>query len=114
MTHEVWGLEASAPPKATTFNDMHSGGGSKENHELIVIEAPEAEAICVFYSRFGHNPERISCSCCGSDYSIWEHDSLDEALGIYKEYNEPLVIRAGEIDQHERNAYVPVQGWTYN
>lgn len=109
------GLEASAPPKATTFYDMHSGGGSlKEASQLIIIEAPEAEAICVFYSRFGHNPERISCSCCGSDYSVWEHDSLDEAIEVYSDFKDPLVIHAGEIDQHERNSYVPVQGWTYN
>lgn len=63
----------------TRFMDMHSGGGLKENHQYIFIEAPEEESKVVFYNRFGHNPERVTCTCCGEDYSISETETLQEA-----------------------------------
>jgi hypothetical protein len=60
--------------------DMHSGGGMKEKpYEHIYIEASEDAAKVIFYNRFGHNPERVSCTCCGEDYSISEEDSLEQA-----------------------------------
>jgi len=59
--------------------DMHSGGGLKEKYCLILIEAPEEEAKIIFYNRFGHNPERVTCTCCGSDYSIDESETLGQA-----------------------------------
>lgn len=62
----------------TQFMDMHSGGGTKEPpYEYIYIEAPEAEARIIFFNRFGHNPERVSCTCCGDDYSIREEPTLE-------------------------------------
>lgn len=60
----------------TRFHDMHSGGSQKEDWGRIYIEAPMEEAIVIFYNRFGHNPERVTCTCCGEDYSISEHESL--------------------------------------
>lgn len=63
----------------THFWDMHSGGGQKEKWGHIFIEAPEKEAEVIFYNRFGHNPHRVTCTCCGSDYSISEEKSLKEA-----------------------------------
>lgn len=64
----------------TKFWDMHSGGSTKEPpFNKIYIEASEAEAKSIFYSRFGHNPERVTCTCCGEDYSIDEHATLGEA-----------------------------------
>lgn len=60
----------------TRFMDMHSGGGAKHQFEYILIEAPRAEATVVFYKRFGTNPERVSCTCCGADYSISAGDDL--------------------------------------
>jgi hypothetical protein len=65
----------------TEFHDMHSGGGLKEVYRRIYIEAPEAEAKVVFYNRFGHNPERVTCTCCGGDYSISESPTLAQASG---------------------------------
>lgn len=63
----------------TRFMDMHSGGGLKEEpYDKIFIEAPEEEAKVVFYNRFGHNPERVTCTCCGEDYSMTEGESLAE------------------------------------
>jgi hypothetical protein len=56
--------------------DMCSGGGQKEEWAYILIEAPESEAKVIFYNRFGHNPERVTCTCCGEDYSIDEEETL--------------------------------------
>ena len=46
----------------TEFLDVSSGGSQKLSHGRILIEAPEAEAVSVFYSRFGRNPRRVSCT----------------------------------------------------
>ena len=62
----------------TRFMDMHSGGGQKEKWPYIIIEASEREARVIFYNRFGHNPERVTCTCCGEDYSISEAESLEQ------------------------------------
>ncbi len=67
--------------KWTCFMDMHSGGSLKENWQYIYIEASEKEAKIIFYNRFGHNPHRVTCTCCGEDYSITESDDLGQATG---------------------------------
>lgn len=59
---------------------MHSGGGCKEKpYEIILIEAAEEGAKIIFYNKFGHDPERVTCTCCGDDYSINESETLEEA-----------------------------------
>lgn len=69
----------------TQFWDMHSGGGTKEApYEKIYIEAPRVEAELVFYNRFGHNPYRVTCTCCGEDYSVDEFPSLGEATAFHR------------------------------
>lgn len=68
----------------TKFWDMHSGGSSKENFDKIYIEAPEEEAKIIFYNRFGHNPDRVSCTCCGNDYSIDAEESLNQLTGFHR------------------------------
>ncbi len=70
--------------KWTLFSDMHSGGGAKEKQDKIYIEAPQAEAEVIFYNRFGHSPHRVSCTCCGSDYSISEDASLAQLSGYHR------------------------------
>lgn len=117
----------------TRFMDMHSGGGLKEAFGYCYIEAPEDEAKLVFYHRFGHNPERVSCTCCGDDYSISEAETLadvswyergathgyfrpdgsecpqDEAwvrrVGLRPGY------RTGVIERKSREAYHTVDEW---
>ena len=67
----------------TQFHDMHSGGGLKESpYHQIFIEAARTEAEVIFYNRFGHNPNRISCTCCGEDYSIREAKTLEKATAF--------------------------------
>lgn len=70
--------------KWTHFWDMHSGGSQKEQWHDIFIEAPEDEAMIIFQNRFGHNPNRVTCTCCGPDYSISESSSLEQATGYHR------------------------------
>lgn len=69
----------------TQFLDMHSGGGTKEPpYDKIYIEADEDEAKVIFYNRFGHNPERVTCTCCGEDYLISTNKSLAQLTGHHR------------------------------
>jgi hypothetical protein len=83
------------PGKWTRFYDMHSGGGLKEAYSQIIIEAPMEEAKVIFYKRFGHNPERVSCTCCGDDYSISASRSLGEATAYHRDC-ETVDARSGK------------------
>lgn len=66
----------------TQFMDMYSGGGTKEPpYDYIYIEAPEEEARVIFYNRFGHSPERVSCTCCGNDYSVSSNADFGDLSG---------------------------------
>lgn len=73
MAKDIW----------TKFWDMHSGGGSKERYEHIYIQALEEEAKRIFYGKFGHNPERVTCTCCGEDYSI-SSGELSQITGYHR------------------------------
>ena len=110
----------------THFWDMPSGGGCKEApYGHIFIEAPLEEAVRIFYNRFGHSPYRVSCTCCGEDYSVSEYDTLEEATAYQRrdatleDYmfnalkNEALFIAHEEIAEHERRGDVPVQGYVW-
>lgn len=68
--------------KWTRFMDMRSGGRQKEKWSHIYIEASEQEAKVIFYNRFGHNPDKVTCTCCGNDYSINEEVSLEQATAF--------------------------------
>ncbi len=123
----------------TRFMDMYSGGGQKEDWPYIYIEAPIDEAISVFYSRFGHNPYRVTCTCCGDDYSVREDETLEQATGYergcargddgyieqpdkYRKYvtmqeyidsGKAHFIYAHKIKPEERDVYVPEQGYVW-
>lgn len=87
----------------TQFMDMHSGGGRKESFDVCYIEAAEEEAKVVFFNRFGHSPNRVSCTCCGEDYSVSEHETLEQATAynrgckFSKEENCYIEERATEV-----------------
>lgn len=98
----------------TRFYDMHSGGGAKEKWGIIYIEAPEQEAKVVFYNRFGHNPDRVTCTCCGNDYSISEYSSLEEAQISERDIlTLTLTIPQDKIKPEERLGEVPEQGYIW-
>ena len=123
------------------FWDMYSGGDQKESFGHCYIEAPEAEAKVIFYKRFGHNPDRITCTCCGADYSIDENETLEQATGYqrgckwrddkyveepsshawehyitlrdYIASDDARVIYAADIKDGERVGEIPEQGWAW-
>ena len=88
--------------------DMNSGGGQKEKWSIILIEAPENEARVIFYNRFGHNPERVTCTCCGEDYSITEGDSLEQLTAYERGCRYAYVHKeTGVVAPH---GFVPTEG----
>ncbi len=111
----------------TQFYDMHSGGGQKEEWNKIYIEAPKEQAKIIFYNRFGHNPEKVTCTCCGDDYSISEYKTLGKAteyerrgydttlmlLAKYKRSKHVLFIYAKDIKKEEYEGCVPEQGYVW-
>jgi len=122
----------------TRFMDMHSGGGNKEGDcEYIYIEAAEEAAKFIFYNRFGHNPERVTCTCCGDDYSISDAETLEMvsaydrgceypkgsngydlgtakvSIADYSAREDVLVIPAAEIKPEEKLGVVPEQGYVW-
>lgn len=82
----------------TEFYDMYSGGNAKEKWTRIFIEAREDDALAIFYNRFGHNPYRVTCTCCGPDYSIHECETIER----YIQMDNVLIIPASEIKPEER------------
>lgn len=68
----------------TQFWDMNSGGGQKEKWSNIFIEAPQDEAEELFYRIFGHDPNNVTCQCCGEDYSIDNDESLNQLTGYHR------------------------------
>lgn len=94
----------------TRFMDMHSGGGTKEKpHEFIYIEALEEEAKVIFYNRFGHNPERVTCTCCGEDYSISSEKTLRE-LTAYDRNCEYVYFSPNGKECKEEKAWIRGKG----
>jgi hypothetical protein len=85
----------------TSFHDMHSGGDLKEDFQFVWIEAPVEEAKIVFYNRFGHSPDRVSCTCCGEDYSVDESETLEQATGY-----ERNLIFANPADSNRGGRYL--------
>lgn len=119
----------------TEFWDMSSGGGQKEEFHYCYIEAPEEEAKVIFYNRFGHSPERVSCTCCGEDYSISQSETLEEATKYHRQKltwdgcrtggfmsiedwilkigSGVLFIAESDIKPEEREGELPKQGYVW-
>ena len=75
----------------TKFFDMSSGGSEKTDWTTIYIQLPKEEAIEYFENRFGTNPYNVTCSCCGSDFSVYEVDEEPT------EDSGTLIIREADI-----------------
>lgn len=73
----------------TRFFDMSSGGSEKEDFCTLYVELHENDAIEWFENKYGHSPYNVTCTCCGSDYSVCEvgeNPNMDDAdLIIRKE-----------------------------
>ena len=107
----------------TEFDDDHSGGGTKvDDFELIYIEEKEEVARVIFFNRFGRNPDKVTSTCCGSDYSVSEEEELNDFFHFSeygqtwhgrKEESEVLIIPSSEIKDEERVGEVPEQGYVW-
>lgn len=69
--------------KYTSFFDMCSGGDRKTPYSVIIFPGGYAEAVARFREEFERDPENVTCDCCGSDYCIETHDTLEEARRAY-------------------------------
>ena len=102
----------------TRFMDMYSGGGTKEPpYEFIYIEAPLYEAEVIFYNRFGHNPSRVTCTCCGDDYSINEEQDLSQATAFERncKYDSKKKAYVEELKEpHYGGKYQPIDDYIKN
>lgn len=102
--------------------DMHSGGGQKLQWGIIYIEAPPQSARVIFYNRFGRSPDRVTCICCGEDYSVSDaptfdelskHDRGDLSSAEYAERKDVLILKAADIDPLHRVGEVPTEGYVW-
>lgn len=96
----------------TQFWDMHSGGGQKLDWTQIYIEAPEEEATIIFYNRFGRNPQRVTCTCCGEDYSISEEEDLLQITAYERQCrfaNNPETKEGKYVEKGEKLS----EGWEF-
>lgn len=108
--------------------------GQKLDWAHIYIEAPQAEAEVIFYNMTGRNPNKITCTCCGEDYSISEYKTLAKATEYQRTGILPLtrqgvtarmtvkdyaaldtvkIVRKREILDAWRQGEVPVQGYVW-
>ena len=94
----------------TYFSDMNSGGGRKEAFRKLYIEAAEEEAKSVFYSRYGHNPERVSCTCCGQDYSIGQENASLAQVTAFERNCDYAYFNAKGKEVPEKEAFVRGKG----
>lgn len=98
-----------------SFNDMHSGGGTKvPPYEQIYIQAnSEAEAVKIFIRKFSYDPTQCSCHTCGDDYSIDTDDSILQLSGYHRgcEFLSPGKGRYNEGRYFEPGEKRP-KGWT--
>lgn len=94
----------------TQFMDMHSGGSLKLKHQYIYIQAPEAEAEIIFYKKFGRNPNRVTCTCCGEDYSTTESKDLYQATAHERNchYEENKYIERLREKAYDGQKYIPL------
>lgn len=68
----------------TQFWDMSTGGYRKLKWKYIYIEAPWDEVKVIFYNKLGRNPDKITCSCCGRDYSTHTGETLENVTGYHR------------------------------
>lgn len=71
--------------KYTTFCDMASGGREKTPYAIIIIQGEEAQAVERFKNEFERDPHNVTCDCCGPDFSVWEHETREDAVNAYGE-----------------------------
>lgn len=91
------------------FWDMHSGGATKlPPYNKIYVEAPEDAARSYFQRKFGRDPENVTCSCCGEDYSVSQSESFLQASGYHRNlrYVEPKRVDGRYVVDDPNAGYI--------
>jgi len=104
-------MTPKTPKKWVEFHDMCSGGRAKEVYSHIYIEADdEADACRVFYHHFGHSASRVTCTCCGEDYSVTEYESLHDATAFDRncKWDQVAGEYVDEQDPTSTRRYIPL------
>lgn len=91
----------------TRFSDDLSKGTLKEPpYEEIYIQAPKEESKVIFYKRFGHHADNVTCEGCLEDYSVSQYNSLQDAFrDSYIDHQKDatmIIITHKEIKDEER------------
>ena len=68
----------------TLFSDMHSGGGQKTRFDKIFVELPEEAAREWFVKEFHRDPDNVTCTCCGPDFSVTVSKDLRQATAYHR------------------------------
>lgn len=89
--------------------DIHSGGGQKLDWAYIFIEAPEREAAIIFQNRFGRNPHRVTCTCCGKDYSLTESSDLAQATAFERGCDSEYTDEQGNVYSDDDWYKLPIE-----
>ncbi len=65
----------------------------------------------IFYNKFGHNPDRVTCTCCGNDYSISDPETLDQATGYDRNctFKGDNYIEKTSDDRYSLNKYTTLE-----
>ena len=82
----------------TRFMDMHSGGHQKTPYTHIYIKESLDKAIKTFKEIFERDPDNVTCTCCGEDFTYEEYDSLEEATA-YDRGGKWMPNSKGEYEQ---------------
>ena len=94
----------------------------KKNGHKSLLKHQKNKQKKVFCNRFGHNPDRVTCTCCGPDYSIQDYVTLEEATSYHRQNKsveefskEPdiLIIYAKDIKPEELEGELPTQGYIW-
>jgi len=93
---------------------MYSGGSAQEEpYSKIYIEASRKEAKVIFRNRFGHDPDRVTCSCCGEDYSIYEYETLEACSAYYRNCRwsktEEKYIEEADTAYNKNRKVIPIE-----
>jgi hypothetical protein len=90
----------------TRFMDMHSGGSQKLAWDTIYIQAPRELAERVFQAKFDRNPNSVTCTCCGPDYSVSDGEPGDDLYNATG-YNRNCLHLAKRSWDIETRGYAP-------
>jgi len=82
---------------------------SERSNDFLRLEDQVGNIQNNYCAKCTRNPNRVTCTCCGEDYSVSEHENLEQATAYERECRSAWFDKHGkEIPQEE--AWVPGKG----